>query len=693
MITRATGATAQQRFEDDEPIIRSHPLLDGADVPVFGNVTRWDLNGVIRRPANLPAAGWKLTFTDELADPYWNALARELSMIQFNPRHPAVIAAGLSLRPRPAQPTTVILGLSRLRSLQRWAVEHAMPPLAAWGEPEVRRYVTTLDGEVGPSTVVSHLSMLAALHQFRGLLSCGGLRVDPRRGMSARRAAKVEGAATLSTRAVAPELWFPLIRAAWTYVHTFAPDIIQAQDRYAELTTNVDTSIAGVDDRLEAWLANPTNRIPIHAVSDPSAGPEPHCRLFALFLGITASRGKSIFSSRSRAGQRRVEQVRRALGAGHPTTTGIIEDLARVTRSDGSAGPWHPGLDPFALNRERVRLRNACFTLVVGLSMMRDSEIHEITRGSVVEYFGTPAIASTKQKHEPGLPTKHWWITEPVADAIAVAEHLSLHPERVFAPLHAPDITEVVHGDRMLDAFIAHVNASREWTGLDEIPAGTVRPHMFRKTMSMLTDQFAGSEIALGIQLKHVATRALANRSTQGYAAADIAWADHLESAIDAARFRRLEDLYTTHKAGKQIGYGPAADRMANVFDHIQQTTKARGGDAAVERALLRKARISLRFGTLNHCAFDETNPAGAVCLEKAIIPPGHKGPLQDRCRPDRCANSIIGPEHLPIWATEKHTLLTLLDTPKLSPCRKEALQRELADVETVLRKADKEHP
>jgi hypothetical protein len=38
-----------------------------------------------------------------------------------------------------------------------------------------------------------------------------------------------------------------------------------------------------------------------------------------------------------------------------------------------------------------------------------------------------------------------------------------------------------------------------------------------RRTMAMLTDQFPGSEIALGIQLKHIASRALANRSTQGY--------------------------------------------------------------------------------------------------------------------------------------------------------------------------------
>ena len=241
----------------------------------------------------------------------------------------------------------------------------------------------------------------------------------------------------------------------------------------------------------------------------------------------------------------------------------------------------------------------------------------------------------------------------------------------------------------MLDAFTAHVNATSAWTGLQKIPPGRIRPHMFRRTMAMLTDQFPGSEIALGIQLKHIASRALANHSTQGYANADSSWSAHLESAIEAARFRRLEDLYQAHKAGESIGYGPGVERMAHTFDDVQHRAHARGGDVTVERALLRKARISIRFGVLNHCVMDENNPAGAACLEHAVVPEGHKGPLHDRCRPDRCANSVIGPEHGPIWASERRTLLNIIDTPGLSTCRKEALQRELSAVEAVLGKTD----
>ena len=166
------------------------------------------------------------------------------------------------------------------------------------------------------------------------------------------------------------------------------------------------------------------------------------------------------------------------------------------------------------------------------------AEIHEITPGSIVDYYGTPAIKSTKGKHDPGLPIKHWWITAPVAEAVVVAEQLSTRAHRLF-PAPAPPHAVGARSDQMLDAFTAHVNTTSDRTGLQKIPPGHMRPHMFRRTMAMLTDQFPGSEIALGIQLKHIATRALANRSTQGYANADSSWAAHLESAIDAARFRR----------------------------------------------------------------------------------------------------------------------------------------------------------
>lgn len=675
-----SGAT----FADDEPIVQSHPLLTDAAVPQFGSTDEWNLNGVIRRPAKLPACAWTLKFSGELAEPSWNLLAREVSMILFNPRHPTVVAAGLSLKPTPAKPSTVISELSQLRRIARWAQANRMPPqLADWHDNDLRILIRDLREQLSAHSVKHYVGTLKMLHQFGPALTSAGLRSDPWSGMSARQAVHTADG-ELSTRAIPPEQWFPLIRAAWTYIHTFAPDILRARAHYDDLLARATTPLPDHDDRLDRWLADPANPIPVHTGVDGDSTVNWH--LLTLLLGGKGSSTATVFG-RNPACLRRKSRVERAVADGHPTTSGVITDLAGIQRPDGSTAPWHAGLTPRTIELELRMLRNACYVLVVGLSMMRDSEAHEIVRDSIVEYYGTPAITSTKSKLDTNLPIKHWWITAPVAEAITVAEQLSDRHDKLFPPLIRKN-ADVARSPQMIDAFIGHVNTTSTWTGLQPIPPGKIRSHMFRKTMAMLTDQFPGSEIALGIQLKHIAARALSNRSTQGYAAADSTWAKHLDTAIEAASFRRIEDLYRRHQAGEPVGYGPGAEQINKAFNDIQQTLQARGGDAAVERALLRNTRLSIRFGVLNHCVMDENNPTGAACLENAVAPPGHKGPLQDRCRPDRCANSVIGPEHIPIWSSQRRTLLNLIDTPGLAGCRKAALQRELTDVETVLDKA-----
>lgn len=213
--------------------------------------------------------------------------------------------------------------------------------------------------------------------------------------------------------------------------------------------------------------------------------------------------------------------------------------------------------------------------------------------------------------------------------------------------------------------------------------------------MSMLVGTEPGAEIALGLQLKHAATRALANRSTQGYAATDSSWAGLLDTAIEDARFMRLRDLYDQHHAGETIGYGPGAEKLADTFDTVKKaateaTRTAKTGDKRIEYDLLHKTRVTLRFGKLNHCTFDQNNPDGAKCIEKAIIPAGHTGPLIDRCQPGRCHNSVITPGHLKIWRSEETSLLTLLETPKIARCRRDQLHQQLDDVRAVIRKTEK---
>ncbi|MFJ5819367.1 hypothetical protein ACIQGT_36570 [Streptomyces sp. NPDC093108] len=171
----------------------------------------------------------------------------------------------------------------------------------------------------------------------------------------------------------------------------------------------------------------------------------------------------------------------------------------------------------------------------------------------------------------------------------------------------------------------------------------------------------------------------------EGYAASDADWVKYLGDALDNVKFRKIKDLYERHTAGDEIGFGPGAERVKDAFDQITATVKARNGDARTADTLLRTTRIHIRFGMLNNCTADQTNPVGAVCLENAIVPEGHTGPLDERCRPDRCANSMIGLEHLPIYDSHQRTQLKLINSPKVPACRRDLAERELDITRNVL--------
>ncbi|MFI8499668.1 integrase [Streptomyces sp. NPDC085524] len=694
MILSQPAPGSRPLFRQDEPVLQSHPLLPAARtgtvaVPRFGDIAVWDFNDVVRRPANRSRCQWKLPFTGELAEGAWNLMAREVIMALANPNHGALHDAGVHLGDSYANLQSLIQEACRLRQIASWARGAGLPARPAeWSHEDVRRRIRDLRKTCAAGTVRSVVVFLKKMAFLSPALTWGWPAGDPWEGCSARHVAGCAGRSELSTEAVKPDVWFPLVRAAWAYVHAFAPDILRATQRCQALRNAAARTPLGREAEIGAWFDDLANRIPVYPGRTHKDGsPRIHWRLLDLSVGLKGRPDYTLADSRFR------RTALQAVAEGRFTRQGLVPDLAKVTRPDGSTGPWHPGIGPEDLFTLHLTIRNAAYILVAALSMMRDSEIQAIVRGSVVEHYNAPAIASTLQKDHAGLPRKHWWITEPAAEAIAVAEAVSVHAERVFAPLGRPESSVAIHGTAAVKQFTEFANAGRGSSGLEEIPSGDARPHMFRRTMAMLTDQFPGSEIALGIQLKHIATRALANRSTRGYAASDTAWASELQSAVDAARFRRIKDLYTDHVGGKPVGYGPGADRLKDVFDQIQSTVAARSGDARIAESLLRKTRITIRFGTLNHCLFDEANPAGALCLENATVPEGHTGPLDSRCRPDRCHNSLIGPEHIPVYDSHRRIQLKLMADPNLPAGRRDLIARELLRAEDVLAMAHEETP
>lgn len=683
MTIRLPVPASRSVFRDDEPVAQSHPLLPDARPPRFGHCEHWNLDGVIERPVNQSPVNYRVSFKG--LSPIWNLRAREMAMIWLNPRHPAVLAAGVHLHPQPREPRTVASRAGTLRTFAVWAQAANLPDdLTRWDVEDFHRYIDAQRQRLALGSVNEHVVVIKALHQFGPVLACGGLPADPWPGRKATQVLGRRDNGELSTQAIAPESWFPLVRAAWTYIDSFGPDILRALATWQGLKAAARPLTGETSQVVADWLTDPLHLVPVRPTSNSDPAVAVNWKALNVMIGAT----NNLFNDSSPSGRHRRGLVLDAVAAGR-AQPGLISGLHEVTRPDGSRGPWHHCLHPLQLWMECVALRNACYIFVAALSMMRDSEIREIAHGGVVEHYGTPAVASTKRKRDPDLPIRHWWIIDPVAKAIFTASQLSLHPKLAFGRVRVGNYDEIFSSQGAIDSFIRRVNTYRRYSGLPAIPDDRITPHMFRRTMAMLSRDHPGAEIAIGIQLKHVATRALANRSTQGYMASAPAWSRHFDDALSSARFQRLRDLYDTHRRGETIGYGPGADRLRDTFDNIANATEhTHHGDTRVEYDLLRKVRISIRFGKLNHCTLDEADPTGAKCLEEAAIPPGHQGPLIERCQPARCANSVIGPEHLPIWRTEENTLLTLLDTPKLAPCRKAQLQRELDDVRIVIRKA-----
>ncbi|WP_223308886.1 hypothetical protein [Glutamicibacter nicotianae] len=140
------------------------------------------------------------------------------------------------------------------------------------------------------------------------------------------------------------------------------------------------------------------------------------------------------------------------------------------------------------------------------------------------------------KKNQRGNPQNNWWIIEPVAQAISVAEELTT-TESIFGSSRkrqdsgANQLRGFDQHDE-LGKFISQINSLGTIAGLEPIPDFHLAPHMFRRTMAIITAQQPDGEIALGLQLKHAARRAIANGTTGGYAADTAEWAKEFEHEL-----------------------------------------------------------------------------------------------------------------------------------------------------------------
>lgn len=667
-------------FDPGEDVLPEGRCIAPGPRPRFCDMPRWDLSAGGLAP-NLNAAQAHLRFDDLSAG--WIPIAKTLAMAMLNPTHHVVRDAGVYRSNQPYKMKSVNHALAEIRYLARWATKNGYThDLSQWTDDTCKTFLDTVRDTRAISAKRSAEDLFRHLVNFGALMEGGGLRtsVAPFRS--------TQGTGDIKTPVIAPTTFWPLIRACWTYIDIFAPDIIAARNELEELESGplggTRPSTESVNAAIDNWLSSADAFVPLHpyAAGRARAG---DINLDGLAL-VTSPRIRETNFYGPHGAIRR-QKLRDAIDRGVPTRNGFTTTTPTVVnRPDGTRGPWQLGFDRFVVRKELTQLRNAAYIFVAIMSMMRDSEVQGIAADSVRHSYGAPAVESTLHKGQSARGIRQrWWISPPVVQALEVAERITRDPSRLFGSMYGGTRRQLTGFDQyeQIRSFVAWVNATAAQTGLTPIPKTALAPHMFRRTMAVITANEPDGEIALGITLKHNATRALANSTTSGYGAPTPEWAREFEHQAKEVAAGELVADWANHSQGVRSARGPGSTTFVQGLDDVTKkagTTIAIGNERML-RDLLRDKFATIRLGTLNHCLGD---PAKALCLENASDAVRSGGPIPSMCQPSTCRNSVITAAHLPLWEHEEADLVTKLKDKRMAPVHRERLKSQLEDIRRI---------
>lgn len=673
------------RFDPEELVLPESRRVTAGPAPRFGDFPRWDLTAA-GLPPNLNAAQATLSFIDVPED--WVMIAKTLAMAMYQPTHPVVRSAGIYRSNRPYKIKTIQIVMFELRCLAKWASARGLlSDLATWTDNDCERYLDHVRSTRKVSAEHSARDLLRRLTDFNAMFPGGGLQTAIGTSNSGR------SSRALTTPVIPPDTFWPLVRACWTYLDVFAPNVLAARDEIAELDATCaqgNLSPDEIDDAIRAWLANPDGFVPLHT-HNLGRGREGTINWDGLAL-VVSPRLKPCHFHGTRGLSRR-QLVTNAVEAGFSTRYGFTRTHPlEVDRPDGTRLPWIKGFDRVAVRIELTQIRNAAYIFVAIMAMMRDSEVQGIAPGAVTTYYGAPAVESILHKGKQGAGVRQrWWISPPVVRALELAEKVTNDPDRIFCSRATGRTRDLVGFDQyeQIRYFVAWVNEHSSQNGLQPIPAMDFAPHMFRRTMAVITSNEPDGEIALGITLKHNAIRALANITTSGYGASTPEWANEFEHQAKEAAAGELVADWAQHNNGVKTHRGPGATEFINGLDEITERAKITTaiGNERMLRTLLRDEFATIRLGTLNHCLGD---PAKSLCLEGATAAVKANGPIPSMCQPATCRNSVITDKQLPVWLHEEADLVNKLKDKNMAAFHRKRLEAQLADVRKITRQDPK---
>ncbi|ALJ20582.1 hypothetical protein [Microbacterium sp. No. 7] len=684
--------SASEYWAGDTAVVSDRKLEHDYPIPLFGNEDRWELGALGWNPA---AGRHSSVLLFDSFSGAWNLRARELAMALLNPVHPVLRDQMIYLRATPAHVKTI---RSKLEGLKRFAAWHAenLPghPLRDLDQSHLDSFLTDVKKMGIHSRTRQSVDAVRELHTYATVLTGGGVLFRPWGEITTIALSGRKSSTELSTPVIPPQVWWPLLRACWQYIDVFSHDIFAAAAEWSALDRprGQRTRVQHPEEALARWISRPGSAVPMHRMTyGRFREGEIHWTLLSLL--VSDGHSKQFFAELDRPDiVRRRQDVIEAIAAGTLSTVrgGLTTPATAVERSDGSVGPWIDGFDPATIRAQLKLLRNACYVFCAALTMMRDSELLSIKKGALTTSYGAPAVTSQLRKGRRGTQRRNWWIIEPVAQAIVVAEKLALGDD-VFGSVRREHRAQDGAGrfDRHseLKQFISQLNGQDLDAGLDMIPAFHLAPHMFRRTMAVITAQQPDGEIALGIQLKHAARRAVANGTTSGYASETPEWAAEFEHELQEAVASRLVGAWSSHRDHEMKLAGAGAQRFRDELKKIDAVASnaVKVGDERTLRTLLRDRFSTLRWGTVNHCL---GIPDQAACLKGLPADAIAGGAVMpNRCQPTTCGNSVVTEEHASIWIAEERDLVAKLRDRKMAAHNREQLEAELEDVRRVTRK------
>lgn len=684
-------ALISEFWADGNPVLTHRHLEHDYPVPEFGEVDRWDLGALGWNPAAGRASA-VLLFDSFAHD--WNLRARELAMALLNPVHPVLRAQTLYRAARPAHVKTI---RSKIDGLKRFAEWHAqyLPsvPLQELQQAHLDQFLTDVKAMGAYSRSRQAIDAVRELHTYSAVLTGGGIHFQPWGEATTIALTGHRPSLELSTPVIPPDVWWPLLRACWQYISVFSNDIFAAAEEWSTLDRAQQHRVRVTEPEaaIDAWLVQEGSAVPLHRMTyGRFREGEIHWALLSLL--VSDGHSKQLFAELDRPDVvRRRQRIVDAVAAGTLTTVagGLATRANDVERADGTVGPWIDGFDPATIRAQLKILRNACYVFCAALTMMRDSELLSIKKGSLTTFYGAPAVASQLRKGRRGTHRRNWWIIEPVAQAIAVAERLA-HGDDVFGSSRREKVGADSAGrfDRHseLKKLIPQINELGTAAGLDPIPHHHLAPHMFRRTMAVITAQQPDGEIALGIQLKHAARRAVANGTTSAYASETPEWAAEFEHELQEAVASRLVGAWSAQESDGTRLAGAGAQRFRDELKAVEDElrTRVKVGDERTLRTLLRDRFSTLRWGTINHCL---GVPEQAACLQGVTAEAAAQGVMPNRCQPATCGNSVVTDEHAPVWIAEEQDLIRKLRDRSMAPHNREQLEAELDSVRKITRR------